>query len=53
MEIRCIQDTKLYGVGDFDKMRAFFRRKGILKGRRKTKRKAPDLSDSVAIFCGI
>lgn len=28
----------------------FFLGKGILEGRRKTKRKAPDLSDAVAIF---
>lgn len=30
-----------------------FSENGPLKGRRKTKRKAPDFSDAVAIFCGI
>lgn len=33
--------------------RGIFAEKGPLKGRRKTKRKAPDVSDAVAIFCGI
>lgn len=53
MENRCIQDTKLYGVGDFDKNEGIFQEKGDFEGEKKDKRKAPDLSDAVAIFCGI
>jgi hypothetical protein len=43
----------LWRKGFLWKMGLFFLGKGILEGRRKTKRKAPDLSDAVAIFCGI
>lgn len=53
MEMKCIQDTKICREWDFDKNEGVFRGKDNLEGRRKTKRKAPDFSDAVAIFCGI
>jgi len=43
----------LWRKGFLRKKGLFFLGKGILEGRSKTKRKAPDLSDAVAIFCGI
>lgn len=53
MEIRCIQDTKQCGKRHFFGKRGVFPGREEFEGEKKDKRKAPDFSDAVAIFCGI